>query len=81
MAKTFEKRPDISFKLWDGHERVDKEPYLVSFTPLHDILEHYLHDFSNQCHGEHTENVINLLREYADKLETELFHFQKNRTG
>ena len=73
-------------KLWDGHERVDKEPYIAVspepiFVPLREILEDYLDDFHNQCYGEHTEGVIDLLRNYADKIETSLYVYNCARTG
>ena len=75
-------------KLWDGHERVDKEPYIAvsmkrkaAFVPLREILEGYLDDFHNQCYGEHTEGVIDLLRNYADKIETSLYVYNCARTG
>ena len=70
-------------KIWDGHELVSKEPYIFcSHTgcfELRQLLENYLDDFHNQCYGEYTENVIDLLREYADKIETSLFVYTKHR--
>ena len=73
-------------KLWDGHEREDKEPYIAVspepiFVPLREILEDYLDDFHNQCYGEHTEGVIDLLRDYADEIETSLYVYNCARTG
>ena len=76
LCEGFDKHePYLGFMLPDECWLDDDDSYDgagVFVIDLKDILDDYLKNYWSHAHGEFTHKVINLLREYADKIESSL---------